>query len=426
MNTFLPKRETQQVTYFDRRMDRWNSDNVDRLYHKQLDFFLASRASKGVVLDIRSKKDCRIGCTTHHLQVASLRLPIRKREKRGSPGAPLPWDIWKNNDIVNQAKKAVPRIFNEPCPDLQIPLRQIETLIHFDTINNDMYTNPLIIYFDGAFLQQKGGWAFLAVTWDGQIIFERWCAVCLNKQKDDFLGAHSLSNNTAELSAFGEALIWLLCECVFPWRERGVVFAYDSTYAVGAGSGEWRSLENSALVTCVSSLWMFRTIEKFKNVYGYKIKSHVQNEYNERVDTKAKWGAGVPVDGVLEVCQTPRVISTTAAVSVADRLYREHSDTFGRPIDTRAFGSQNADDVYAKMLEATNAITDFLREAAPKKPPLRPYIATECLQLLEERDECWRNNSKQRYTELGLFGEPLLSRNANMSKRRSPNLIGRA
>ena len=42
MNTFLPKREIQQVTYFDRRMDRWNSDSVDRLYHKQLDFFLVS------------------------------------------------------------------------------------------------------------------------------------------------------------------------------------------------------------------------------------------------------------------------------------------------------------------------------------------------------------------------------------------------
>ena len=155
MNTFLPKREIQQVTYFDRRMDRWNSDSVDRLYHKQLDFFLASRASKGVVLDIRSKKDCRIGCTTHHVQVASLRLPIRKREKRGSPGAPLPWDIWKDNAIVNQVKKAVPRIFNELCPDLQIPLRQIETLVHFDPINNDMYTNPLIIYFDGVFCNRK-------------------------------------------------------------------------------------------------------------------------------------------------------------------------------------------------------------------------------------------------------------------------------
>ena len=90
-----------------------------------------------------------------------------------------------------------------------------------DPINNDNYTDPLIIYFDGAFLQRKGGWAFLAVTWNGNTIFERWCAVCLDKQKSAFLGAHSLTNNTAELSAFGEALIWLICECNFPWRERG-------------------------------------------------------------------------------------------------------------------------------------------------------------------------------------------------------------
>ena len=57
MNTFLPKREIQQVTFFDRRIDRWNSDSVDRVFHKQLDVFIVSRTSKHAVLDIRSKRD---------------------------------------------------------------------------------------------------------------------------------------------------------------------------------------------------------------------------------------------------------------------------------------------------------------------------------------------------------------------------------
>ena len=177
------------------------------------------------------------------------------------------------------------------------------------------------------------------------------------------------------MSAFGEALIWLICECNFPCRERGVVFAYDSTYAIGAGSGEWRSLENSALVGCVSTLWRVFTSEKWP-VYGYKVKSHVQNDYNERVDVLAKWGAGVSLPGYpLEVCQSPRVISTSAATAAAVALYRNNSNTFHRPIDAHAFGAQTVDDVYAKLLEAGKAIAGILRDAAPKKPSLRPYIA---------------------------------------------------
>ena len=181
----------------------------------------------------------------------------------------------------------MPRIFDQLCPELQLPIQQIATLVHFDPINNDNYRDPLIIYFDGAFLAQKAGWAFSAVTWEGQIIFERWCAVCLDKTKHAFLGAHSFSNNTAELSALGEALIWLICDCAFPLRDRGVVFAYDSTYAVGAGSGEWRCNENVLLVEYVSSLWKVFAIPSWP-VFGYNVKSHVENIYNERVDVRAK------------------------------------------------------------------------------------------------------------------------------------------
>ena len=82
VNTFLPKREIQQVTYFDRRMNKWNSDSVNRLYHKQLDLFVVSRNARSSVLDIRSRSECRIGSTTHHLKNAKMRMPIRKREKR--------------------------------------------------------------------------------------------------------------------------------------------------------------------------------------------------------------------------------------------------------------------------------------------------------------------------------------------------------
>ena len=128
------------------------------------------------------------GSTTHHLQIAKVRMPIRKREKLGVFKAPLPCDIWKNRKIIDNVKKQVPRIFDQLCPELQLPIQQIATLVHFDPINNDNYRDPLLIYFDRAFLAQKASWAFSAVTSEGQIVFERWFAICLDKTKTLFSG----------------------------------------------------------------------------------------------------------------------------------------------------------------------------------------------------------------------------------------------
>ena len=52
----------------------------------------------------------------------------------------------------------------------------------------------------------------------------------------------------------------------------------------------------------------------------------MQNDYNERVDVSAKWGAGVSLpDYPLEGCQSPRVISTSVAIAAAEALYRNNS-----------------------------------------------------------------------------------------------------
>ena len=117
----LPKRAIQQVTFFDRTQAVWNSTLVDPVYSKQLDLFLNTRSSRHAVLDIRSNRDCRIGCTTHHLQIVKIKFPIRKREKRAAPRAALPWDIWSNNKVLDKIKKEVPNIFEEHGQAVQLP-----------------------------------------------------------------------------------------------------------------------------------------------------------------------------------------------------------------------------------------------------------------------------------------------------------------
>ena len=59
---------------------------------------------------------------------------------------------------------------------------------------------------------------------------ELYAPVCLDKEDQRFLGAEQASNNTGELSAIAEALLWLKDECPGPASIPAEV-VYDSKYA---------------------------------------------------------------------------------------------------------------------------------------------------------------------------------------------------
>ena len=96
------------------------------------------------------------------------------------------------------------------------------------------------------------GWAFAVFDWGGKLLFERWGHVVTDPKDPLSLGASTSSNNTGELPAFAEAMICLICEAPPHWRDRGVVFAFDSTYAIGAGTGEWKTHDNQPLIKTVN------------------------------------------------------------------------------------------------------------------------------------------------------------------------------
>ena len=80
------------------------------------------------------------------------------------------------------------------------------------------------IYFDGSCGENKNvgpetpaGWGFCVIIGDdgigkgrGDLVKESSGAVVTEANKEGFLGATVGSNNTAELSAFGHALRWVL------------------------------------------------------------------------------------------------------------------------------------------------------------------------------------------------------------------------
>lgn len=51
---------------------------------------------------------------------------------------------------------------------------------------------------------------------DTHCLCELYAPVCLDKEDQRFLGAEQASNNTGELSAIAEALLWLRDECPGP------------------------------------------------------------------------------------------------------------------------------------------------------------------------------------------------------------------
>ena len=134
------------------------------------------------------------------------------------------------------------------------------------------------------------GWGFLVANWHGDTLFERWGRVGTDAGHPCFLGADTHSNNTGEVSAFIELFIYLWYESPLPWRDTGIVLAYDSTYSVGMGTGAWRPGDNAALIQTALTVWEVFDVDQYP-IFGLKAKSHVENPYNGRADTLADRGA---------------------------------------------------------------------------------------------------------------------------------------
>ena len=170
VNTFLPKRPIQQVTYFDRRAQIWNSQHVDPVYHKQLDLFLLTASHRYIAQDIRSKRDVRLGSTTHHVQICKAKMPIQKRVIQIKKG-PLPFDIYQDKNVMDSLRAELPKIMGQMVTGLNLPTFCTSILPDFDPINNDNYSCPFLIYHDGSFTKREAGWAFSVFTWDGDLLF---------------------------------------------------------------------------------------------------------------------------------------------------------------------------------------------------------------------------------------------------------------
>jgi len=155
-----------------------------------------------------------------------------------------------------------------------------------------MFGRALYIYVDGSCEENRNvtsktpaGWGFCVISGDsgigrggGDVVFERSGSVVTEESVDGFMGAEVGSNNTAELSAIGHAMRWLLAE----GGSQAIMLRGDSEYALNIASGQWRAKANKGLADSVQALWS--EVASHRSLTSEHVRAHRGHRWNERAD----------------------------------------------------------------------------------------------------------------------------------------------
>jgi len=159
----------------------------------------------------------------------------------------------------------------------------------------------LTCYTDGSHRpgRESAGWGVVVVQhgWsklrrredpNARLVSELWGPVVLDASNTDngsfFLGAERATNNTGELCAVGEALLWLND---FEGTTRPVMLRPDSTYAEKVTTGENNAQANLKLVARVRAEYKRALKLRNGNVKFHHVDAHKGHVWNERADELA-------------------------------------------------------------------------------------------------------------------------------------------
>ena len=150
---------------------------------------------------------------------------------------------------------------------------------------------PINIYVDGScpgnqnvrVTTCKAGWGVVILDADKTV--EMFGPVICDARERGFLGAEVGSNNTGELSAVCEALIYVRDFLM----GSDVCIHHDSTYAVNVITGEMKAKKNKALVEKGASLLL--EARGSCDVRFEHVKAHSGHKWNDLADSLAKRGA---------------------------------------------------------------------------------------------------------------------------------------
>ena len=128
-------------------------------------------------------------------------------------------------------------------------------------------------------------WAFVVVEGDlphgrgsGEVVHEEAGPVITDSEAPAFLGAEVGSNNTAELSAFAQALRWLLLQA----SDASALIRADSIYAGNLADGSWKAKANGTGRPRASPL---EEVKEQRDVAWDHVRAHRVHQWNERPTT---------------------------------------------------------------------------------------------------------------------------------------------
>ena len=123
----------------------------------------------------------------------------------------------------------------------------------------------------------------------GTLVTELFGPVITSKKSNLFLGASAQTNNTGELTAIGETLLWFTHHRPHPQCPRLAILT-DSDYCFKLFTG--KSHSTSALVkNCLSLLSLCKESAPGISVHFIKVASHTGVHWNDRADQLANSGA---------------------------------------------------------------------------------------------------------------------------------------
>jgi len=109
------------------------------------------------------------------------------------------------------------------------------------------------------------------------------------------------SNNTGELSAIGETLIWIRDNHEATKQYTDVVIHYDSFYAAKSITGEFNGNKNKELYLNIRKIFQQLKVERSNlNISFEHVKGHSNDKWNDLADKLANRGSAG------ETCNTGR------------------------------------------------------------------------------------------------------------------------
>ena len=180
----------------------------------------------------------------------------------------------KNSQTINQCQ------CNLSCQSSQV-----------SSPSNNLRPN-LHIYTDGSHLTRSSnpaGWGFVSVMNEdddnvGTEIHRSNGVVVLDATYPGYLGMQVHTNNTGELSAFGECLYWLYEQPV-----TDVTIFADSAYVINTIQGTFNGEANKTAYIIIRNLYQY--VSKKHNINIQHVRSHTGNVWNSVADMLAKEGA---------------------------------------------------------------------------------------------------------------------------------------